>query len=487
MRYGKRLAAGGGGLVPSSDRGRHCGQRAAGRGSRLSGRHTGELAANPIQAWFLQSQTSAAARNWFNQSTLLRLKRKVTQEQVRTALAVVIARHAALRLRVSEIKTATLEIRPPAPELVLLSHEKIVGNSEAELERIAVREHQGFNLATSPVFRAVLIEDGMTQRLLLAAHHLAVDFVSWRIICEDLSAALSAMFSGQPPVLPTPTSGLRQWVDALRQAAEQHSGEVSFWASQLVAPVPALAAPPQECREGDCVFEYMTIEPELVARLRGEGCAAYRCEWPELLLAVLAGALGNGFGLSHVSIAMESHGRDLQVTGASAERVVGWFTALYPVLIELEDNRPATVAKAVHEAAAATSQGARFGLLRYLTVKGGEELGRLPAPTVLFHYAGDAAAAEEKRLVCHGAGSSGTRHQPDRLRTSPVEVTAEGGPDGSLRFQVSGPASLGGQLKLLAAELARSAALSPLKPAAGSRWQTWTMTALPMMGSWIVF
>ena len=52
--------------------------------------------------------------------------------------------------------------------------------------------HEAFDLERGPLFRAALIADARGQRLWLAAHHLVVDGVSWRVLIDQLTIALQA-------------------------------------------------------------------------------------------------------------------------------------------------------------------------------------------------------------------------------------------------------------------------------------------------------
>ena len=67
------------------------------------------------------------------------------------------------------------------------------------------------------MLRAVWFDAGPGEpgRLLLVAHHLVVDGVSWRILLPDLATSWVAADAGEAPRLdPVPTS-LRRWSRAV--------------------------------------------------------------------------------------------------------------------------------------------------------------------------------------------------------------------------------------------------------------------------------
>ena len=87
------------------------------------------------------------------------------------------------------------------------------------------------DLAQGPLARAVLFDPGPGQRarLLLAVHHLAVDVISWRVLLEDLAAALA----GKGP-LPPSTTPFGEWALRLADFAEGASvaRDGEYWLSR---------------------------------------------------------------------------------------------------------------------------------------------------------------------------------------------------------------------------------------------------------------
>src|SRR5256885_8496832 len=74
-------------------------------------------------------------------------------------------------------------------------------------------------------------------RLLLVAHHLVVDGVSWRILLEDLRSAYASRLQGLEPARVHKTASYQRWSQALQAHAAQCGGELAFW--QALAQVPA--------------------------------------------------------------------------------------------------------------------------------------------------------------------------------------------------------------------------------------------------------
>src|SRR5436309_3236360 len=69
--------------------------------------------------------------------------------------------------------------------------------------------------------------------VVLAAHHLVVDGVSWRILLEDLDTAYRQLVAGRPVDLGVKTTSFRDWAARLREHATcgGFDGEREFWES----------------------------------------------------------------------------------------------------------------------------------------------------------------------------------------------------------------------------------------------------------------
>ena len=133
---------------------------------------------------------------------LLTLESTVTVEALRAALTAIVDTHDALRLRFVLDDGEWRAVTDPAPNEPQLT----VHPPGADLAVVAADGHAALDLAAGPVFRAELLP-GTPNRLLLIAHHLVIDVVSWQIIVSDLATALDQAGIGDPPQLPpVPTS-----------------------------------------------------------------------------------------------------------------------------------------------------------------------------------------------------------------------------------------------------------------------------------------
>src|SRR6185369_7173703 len=131
------------------------------------------------------------------------------------------------------------------------------------------------------------------------------------------------------------------------------------------------------------------LDEETTRALLQDVPAAYHTQINDALLTALAQAFAGWTREPRLLLDLEGHGRE-EVDGADLSRTVGWLTAIYPVVLELErrDRPPGDALKSIKEQLRAVPRkGLGYGLLRYL----GDEataaaLAALPAPQVAFNY-----------------------------------------------------------------------------------------------------
>ena len=221
----------------------------------------------------------------------------------------------------------------------------------------------GFDLAGGCLIGGLLAEQGAgrPRLLLLTAHHLAVDGVSWRVLLADIHALYRAEAGGAPkPPKPGGTS-FRRWAERLAAEAPEFLAEAGHWLATVEPPTTPLPFDGPRTAAPDTVADERVARVALsVARTRTllDGAAG---PMPRALLAALALTLQGWSGDGDVVIDLEGHGRDPAWTDVDLAGAAGWFTALYPVRISPGD--PATAETAL---AAVPGSGLGWGILRHL-------------------------------------------------------------------------------------------------------------------------
>ncbi|MTE22329.1 amino acid adenylation domain-containing protein [Streptomyces sp. TRM43335] len=416
-----------------------------------SGPVTGEVPLTPIQEWFLT--TPRADHHHFNQSVLLELDGSPDPEALRAALDALLEHHDALRMRFTRDGDGWHQFNPPPSggDGVLVRYD-LAGLSPAEadaaMEKAADDLHTGFDIGRGPLLRAALFTGDADRRafLLMVAHHLVVDAVSWRILRDDLEVAYRQAARGESVTLGERSTSFRDWARGL--AAHVADGaldhELPYWEEAVAAePPPAdlgTEADPGEAR----TFTVELAEEDTAALLRAAP-TAYRTRVNDVLLAALALALARWTGHDRVRLDLEGHGREDLLDGVDLSRTVGWFTTVHPVALrvpEPDDLGPsrdwrALVKSVRRQLRTVPGNGIGFGALRtFGPPEVRERLGAAAHGQVVFNYLGQWDSRPESSdggLVRAEHGSLGQDHDPRDSGSHPLEVVGAV-QDGRLAF-----------------------------------------------------
>ena len=340
----------------------------------------GASALTPMQRWFFRSQT--ATRSHYNQSVMLRFADGLEEASLRQVGRAIVRQHEALRTcyRVDGETVTPFPVDPYDP--VEVRDLRNAADPTGEVQRQAAAVQVSLDVERGPIARFVLFHLPDGDRLLAVIHHLAVDGVSWRILLEDLRLGLRQQLQGDEVDLGAASDPFPVWTAALAELAGAAGEERAWWDDVTQAPTTAL---PYDDREGAALEagareHRITLSAADTDALLIRVHRAYNTRTNDVLLAALARALGRWAGPGAVRVDLESHGRE-GVEAVDVTRTVGWFTALYPVLLDLggETDEGAQI-KIVKESLRRTpGHGLGYGLLR-----GSAD----PASPILFNFLG---------------------------------------------------------------------------------------------------
>lgn len=393
---------------------------------------TGDVPLTPIQRWFFE-HNGDNPHHW-NQSVLLEPRKPIVFDALEAALVAVAEHHDALRLRFTS-EAGRWQQRLLAEVSAAVTRVDL-SEVPAEQQSAAMASTAGafqarLHLSDGPLLRAVLFDLGRdrTGNLLLIAHHLVVDAVSWRILLEDLQTAYGQRIIGAPIQLPARTTSFGEWAQRLSAYAQSEdvARQADAWNATGEANVTLPVDDPRGSqREADTVRLIQQLGADETRALL-QAVPAYRTRVDDLLLTAFGEALAQWTGSRTVRIEMEGHGRDA-LTNVDISRTVGWFTSLYPVRLEIPpDAEPGQALKAVKEQLRGAPQGGTsYGLLRYLREdEQASPIRAQTAPEVSFNYLGqwDALFAAST-LFALATSDVGPERDPRAPRGYALEVDA---------------------------------------------------------------
>ncbi|MGW2230890.1 amino acid adenylation domain-containing protein [Streptomyces formicae] len=288
---------------------------------------------------------------------------------------------------------------------------RIDAAAEGDLGEVATRAARDaverLDPASGVMVQAVWVDAGPGRpgQLVLSAHHLVVDGVSWRVLVPDLQAACEAVADGREPELDPVGVSFRRWSELLsaEAAGERRIAELGGWLRLLGETRPHLGRREVD-KEVDTVriLRHRTwqLPRGQVETLLGRTTAAFHCGVDDVLLAALGGAVAHWRPdvADRVLVDVEGHGRE-PIGDVDLSRTVGWFASTHPVRldvtgVDLPDalsggQAAGALVKAVKEQARAIpGDGLGYELLRHLNPETGRVLAAAPAPEIGFTYMG---------------------------------------------------------------------------------------------------
>jgi amino acid adenylation domain-containing protein/non-ribosomal peptide synthase protein (TIGR01720 family) len=378
----------------------------------------------------------------YSMSLLVELAPETDRDLLPGAVSALLAQHPALRTRFrrqdgrwvqeqAAHETARVYTHRDLSGLAAEGQEAGAGAYGTALRETAAAARAEIDPLNGPLLRAVLLTRGPDQAplLLLTAHHLVVDGVSWRILLDDLTTAYEQLATGRPVDLGPATTPFAEWTARLAEHVRGGGldAELPYWrsiAEREPYRIPVDHDGPQARNTAGTLGRLdFSLDPQETDALLRRAPRAYLTRVDDLLLTALGSTLADWTGDGRVAIGMEGHGREEILDGVDLSRTVGWFTSVYPVALDLTARAGwGERIKAVKEQLRAVpGNGLGHGALAALRPGG---LGAAPPPLpVTFNYHGqlDHTFAASSLLRAH-LGDPGGQWDADRPRDHLIEV-----------------------------------------------------------------
>ncbi|KAL4819367.1 hypothetical protein BDW67DRAFT_182313 [Aspergillus spinulosporus] len=252
------------------------------------------------------------------------------------------------------------------------------------------------SLEHGTLLHAHLQSSGERQTLVLCVHHLVVDFVSWRVILQDLHDALVAAQNGAPIGISRSTLTFQQWCREQTKYASTLTPEtvlpfapapasLRFWQPSNVQ---AISNTYSEIVQHD--FRLSSTQTTQML----EKFTTATIHPTDVMLATFALAFKRIFTERDTpTVFIEGHGREPWHASLDVSQTVGWFTAAFP--IHLPKDTLLTITTAILGASerrrSVPANGHPYWACRYLSPNGQKVFGDDPRHQEMefvFNYAG---------------------------------------------------------------------------------------------------
>jgi non-ribosomal peptide synthase protein (TIGR01720 family) len=394
----------------------------------------GPVELTPIQQWYFAGERGNL--HHYNQAVMLATEGAVDVGAMRAVWERLVEHHDALRMRFAPEQGRWRQWnqrRETEPIFTLVEIDEVEPERQRQMvEEVAGQAQKSLNLERGPVLRVCLMRlAGGGWRLLMVAHHLVIDGVSWRILLEDLEWLYARALAGEALDLPGKTMSYQKWAAGLSERARsaEWEAERSYWESVRAK---GRRLPRDGAGEGKGRVEtsreaLLEFSEEQTRRMLEEGPGRDGSNVQRILLSGIAEAVCRWSGQRGALVDVESHGREATAGGAEVTRTVGWFTTVYPVWLQwggrMTDGE--LLGATSRALSAAPRGGIGYGILGYLgeTAEGVE--GKGCGAEIGFNYLGQLDRVLESGSRWGGAPEqSGESQDVACERSHALEVNA---------------------------------------------------------------
>ncbi|MDE9528727.1 non-ribosomal peptide synthetase [Xenorhabdus bovienii] len=341
----------------------------------------------PIQRWYVAQSTNPFAG--YNQSAILHLKKNLSSEQVSRAVASMLMHHPMLTTRlVNTTRNEWLQHYDPhqSEQAFVLCHVPEKEDIDTYCDQILASANTAVR-ADGQLAQFRLVNAHDHQRLIVVIHHLVTDVISWSVMLNDLQTYLSS--SDQPENI-LPEQGFAEWARYLDDYARQESLETEFYYWQgLLGAVKSLPIVTEAVRyHHNSCQKSLHFSASQTARLQtfSRNC---KVSLQDCLIAALAKVLCQVSGTNRVLMDIETHGRQFVPAIINTEQAVGWFTCLFPLVLDIAQGQSAEqqVGEIAKQHQQRRQHGLSYGVLRY----GSQQaiMQALPQSMISFNHLGN--------------------------------------------------------------------------------------------------
>ena len=399
---------------------------------------TGSVPLTPIQTWFFETANEKVNAHHWNTSMLVETWQPLDARKLEQALRHLMRHHDVLRLRCNQTEAGWEQVIGDVEEKVPFDQYTLATLSPEDqstsITSIASQAQSSLNLIHGPLMRMIYFDLGEANhsRLLFIFHHLIFDGISWRIFLEDFQDVYHQLSISEQVRLSPKTSSVQTWSRALVAYAQspQVQEEVNYWLSMAEQDPPHLPVDfdTEQNTYGSTEYVTLGLNPGETEALLHALPAAQGTQVNDVLLTGLVNAMSPWTGRRALWVEMEGHGRENIGVSVDVSRTIGWFTASFPVLLDLS-----AIGSVSEQLQAIKSQlrgipnhGIGFGLLRYLSKDEGvrRRMKSIFRPQISFNYLGqfDQLPRDDWFPFQIAAESAGLEQDPQGMRSTLLDV-----------------------------------------------------------------
>lgn len=351
----------------------------------------GYIKKTPIIEWFFSKNFNNM--HHFNQSVLLKLNQNISTTIIRQGIERIIEHHDSLRLNYDKDKDTLFynneHLNKDFQSYFYDLSELTAEDQNARIKEIGYKIKSSFDIGEDLLLRTCVFKLGKEeQMLLITAHHLVVDGISWRIILEDFSDVLDQIANKKEAVLPQKTHPYSKWSENLLEYSKEILDEEKGIWEETEKNENSF---PRDYDLGqDLIRNSKTlckaVNKKLIDEFSRNINDIYNMEFHEGLIVALVLAINKFKNQMDIIIELENHGREDINKNLDISRTVGWFTSIYPAHFQINYKELGSNLKSLkNQLRNIPNKGFNYSVFKYLNKK----LTDRNRKYIRFNYLGD--------------------------------------------------------------------------------------------------
>lgn len=356
----------------------------------------GDVKISPAQEWFF-SRIFTEIDHW-NLAVTLIAKDKFDDKIILEVFNKIVENNDALRIKFDidegNISQYNMPFEEKMVELKIFDFRQF-DDYQQKMTQEVKKLHKGIKINKEPLLKLGLFKTTNGDYLTIIVHHLVVDGISLRIILEDFHLGYRQAMNNKKISLQSKTHSFKHWVSKVHEYA--HSKELllegDYW--QEIERVGKTVLRGRKKNSKDLVKDGVSTSIKLTKEetqiLLKEVNKAYNTEITEILLTALGLTIKDWLNNDTVLISLEGHGREDILKNINISRTVGWFTAIYPVILNMSKSEDLSylIQTVKEDLRHIPNNGTGYGILKYITKKKEDSIKKLELePEIGFNYLG---------------------------------------------------------------------------------------------------
>lgn len=304
----------------------------------------GAIPLTPIQRWYFSLKLNNF--NHYNQSILLKLNNNINIEIFGNAIKKIFSLNDTFKIRFDYEETWKQKFSNN-PDTIIVSSFDLVGLKQSlrslEIKNIANILHKGLNITNGPIAQCALIKcSDLESYALLIIHHLFIDGVSWYSLLNDIEQFYDSYISKINKEVHKDIVSYKTWAKLLQTDTyiQRCQYNKSYWENIVLTQGASIKFDNFHNDNLICDIQNQlhTIAYDLSQTLLCL-CTEKNINIEILLLTLFVGSLASIIDKDKIKVDVESHGRNLVFSELNFAKTIGWFTAIYPVVLNVAKNK----------------------------------------------------------------------------------------------------------------------------------------------------